>query len=261
MDSRPKPWRITGWLLVPVLLVVAAGAWLALDPGFRWTRSSSDLSQDAFGQRVREYLLAHPEIVMQAAQRFEARQQVHEESETQQVVKARAEEILRDPNSPVGGNSEGDVSLIEFFDYNCPYCRRVAAVMTDAEKSDPQLRIVYKEFPILGTNSTFAAKAALAAHRQGKYLALHQALMQARSMVDEAQVLDAATRIGVDVERMRSDMNDPAIEAAIEKNLELARALRINGTPSFVIGEQVLRGATDLRTLRGMIDEARKVRN
>jgi protein-disulfide isomerase len=254
-----------GWLLVPLLFVAAVAAWLALDPGFRWSRTSPDVaanpSRDAFGQRVREYLLGHPEVVMEAAQRFEARQQAREESETQQLLKAHAEEILRDADSPVGGNPQGDVSLVEFFDYNCPYCRRVAPVMIDAERSDPQLRIVYKEFPILGSNSTFAAKAALAAHRQGKYLALHQALMQVRGTVDKALVLDAAARIGVDVERLKSDLNDPAIEAAIEKNLDLARALRINGTPSFVIGEQILRGATDLRALQGLIGEARKVRN
>jgi protein-disulfide isomerase len=265
MDSRSKRRRIIGWLLVPLLLIVAAGAWLVVDPGFRWGRSTPgigvDLSQDAFGQRVREYLLDHPEVIMESVRRFEARQQAREESEVQQVLKARAEEILRDADSPVSGNPQGDVSVVEFFDYNCPYCRRVAPVMTDAERADPQLRVVYKEFPILGPNSTFAARAALAVHRQGKYLALHQALMRVRGTVDEAQVVDVATKVGVDIERMKSDMNDPAIQAAIEKNLELAQALRINGTPGFVIGEQILRGATDLKTLQGLIREARNVRN
>jgi len=265
MDNRSKSRRIIGWLLVPLLLVVAGGAWLALDPGFRWTRPSpdvaADLSQDAFGQRVRGYLLEHPEVIMEAVRRFEAREQVREESETQQVLKARAEEILRDADSPVGGNPRGNVSLIEFFDYNCPYCRRVAPVMIDAERADPQLRVVYKEFPILGPNSTFAAKAALAVHRQGKYLAFHKALMQVRGTVDEARVLDVAAKIDVDIERMKTDMNDPAIQAAIDKNLALAQVLSINGTPGFVVGEQILRGATDLKTLQGLIREARNVRN
>lgn len=266
MDDRPKMYRrIIGWLLVPLLLIVAAGAWLALDPGFRWSRSSpgaaADLSQDAFGQRVRDYLLEHPEVIMEAVRRSEARQQEHEESEVQKILKVRAEDILRDPNSPVGGNPQGDVSLVEFFDYNCPYCRRVAPVMGDAEAADPQLRIVYKEFPILGPNSMFAARAALAVHRQGKYVAFHKALMQARGTVNEARVLDVAAKIGVDIERMKSDMNDPAIQAAIDKNLELAQALRINGTPGFVIGEQILRGATDLKTLQELIREARNVPN
>jgi len=265
MNNPPKHRSIAGWLLVPLLLIAAVGAWLALDPGFRWSRSSpdiaADLSQDAFGQRVRAYLLEHPEVVIEAAQRFEARQWAGEELETQQLIRARADEILRDANSPVGGNPQGDVSLVEFFDYNCPYCRRVASVMIEAESADPQLRIVYKEFPILGPNSTFAAKAALAVHRQGKYLAFHQALMQLRGTVEEAQVLDVATKVGVDIERMKSEMKDPTIQTAIEKNLALAQALRINGTPSFVIGEQILRGAADLKALQEFIREARNVRN
>lgn len=198
---------------------------------------------------------------MEAVRRLEARQQANEESEAQKVIKARAEEVLRDPDSPVGGNPQGDVTLVEFFDYNCPYCRHVVPVMADAEAADPQLRIVYKEFPILGPNSTFAAKAALAVHRQGRYLAFHKALMQVRGTVDEAQVLGLAAKTGVDVERMKADMRNPAIQAAIDKNLELAQALRINGTPGFVIGEQILRGATDLKTLQGLIRDARNVRN
>lgn len=133
--------------------------------------------------------------------------------------------------------------------------------MTDAEAADPQLRIVYKEFPILGPNSTFAAKAALAVHRQSKYLAFHQALMQVRGTVDESQILDVAEKIGIDIERMKTDMNDPAIQSAIEKNLELAQSLRINGTPGFVIGKQILRGATDLKTLQGLISEARNAQD
>lgn len=265
MDDRPKHRRIMGWLFVPLLLVVATGAWLALDPGFRWSRPSpdaaADLSRDAFGQRVRAYLLEHPEVIVEAVRRFDARQQEREESEIQKILKAHAEDILRDTDSPVGGNPQGDVSLVEFFDYNCPYCRRVAPVMVDAEAADPKLRIVYKEFPILGPGSTFAAKAALAVHRQSKYVAFHKALMQARGTVDEARVLDVAAKIGVDIERMKSDMNDPAIQAAIDKNLELAQALRINGTPGFVIGEQILRGATDLKTLQELIREARNVPN
>jgi protein-disulfide isomerase len=123
------------------------------------------------------------------------------------------------------------------------------------------LRIVYKEFPILGPGSTFAAKAALAVHRQGKYVAFHKELMQVRGRVDEARVLDVAAKIGVEVELMKTDMNDPAIQAAIDRNLELAEVLRINGTPGFVIGEQILHGATDLKTLQELIREARNLPN
>ena len=147
--------------------------------------------------------------------------------------------------------------MVEFFDYNCPYCRQVASVMAEAEAGDPELRVVYKEFPILGPGSVFAAKAALAADRQGRYVEFHKALMDADSRVDETSVLAIAEEVGLDVERLKQDMQDPAIQAEIDGNLELAQALRITGTPGFVIGDEFVRGATDLETMTGLIEAAR----
>jgi protein-disulfide isomerase len=129
--------------------------------------------------------------------------------------------------------------------------------MSEAEAADPQLRIVYKEFPILGPNSVHAAKAALAAHRQGRYLALHQALMQADGTADADLALAVAAEIGLDLERLKADMDDPVIQEAIDRNLALAQALRITGTPGFVVGRQILRGAVDLKTLQQVISNAR----
>jgi protein-disulfide isomerase len=172
-------------------------------------------------------------------------------------LKARADEILRDPDSPVGGNPLGDVTLVEFFDYNCPYCRRVAPILEEIEQADPTLRFVYKEFPILGPNSLFAAQAALAASRQGKYIAYHKAMMRASDPVTTESAIAIAASLGLDVERLRKDMQDPEIANEIDRNLELAQALRINGTPSFVIGENVFRGALDTATLRALVERAR----
>jgi len=259
----PKTRHYLTWLVVALAVVAALGGWFLLDPGFRNMRPlglASSTSADAFGQRVRSYLLEHPEVIFEAAQRYEARQRAAQETEAQSVIKTRADDILRDPDSPVGGNPKGDVTLVEFFDYNCPYCRQVAPVMEQAAAADAKLRIVYKEFPILGPNSTYAAKAALAIHRQGKYEAFHYALMQGRGSVDASRVEEAAAKAGADIARMKSDMDDPAIAAAIDKNLALARELRINGTPGFVIGDQILRGATDLETLQTLIREAREKR-
>ena len=261
--DRRKARRPLVWLAVPLAILLVLGVWFLLDPGFRNMRPlglASDTSADAFGQRVRAYLLEHPEVIFEAARRYEARQRVAEQTEAQRMIKARADDILHDPDSPVGGNPEGDVTLVEFFDYNCPYCRQVAPVMEKAIAADPKLRVVYKEFPILGPNSTFAAKAALAIHRQGKYEPFHHALMQGRGSVNASRVEEAAVKVGADIARMKADMNDPAIAAAIDKNLALARALRINGTPGFVVGDQILRGATDLETLRALVREARESR-
>ncbi len=172
-------------------------------------------------------------------------------------LKAHTDEVFRDPDSPVGGNPKGDVTLVEFFDYNCPYCRQMAPVMTQAEADDPRLRIVYKEFPILGPGSVVAAKAALAANKQGKYVAFHRALYQIRGPVEESKVLAAAATLGLDVDRLKADMQDPAIAGLLGRTLKLAQALRITGTPGFVAGDQILVGATDLKTLQAVLQVVR----
>lgn len=262
MREKSRAGRLWGWLLVPLLVVAAVAVWFMSDPAFRKgpsrTDASAALSKDDFGQRVRAYILENPEIVMEAAQLLQERQRAAEESEITTVVAKRADEIFRDAESPVGGNPDGDVTMVEFFDYNCPYCRQVAPTMQDAEAADPKLRIVYKEFPILGPNSIFSAKAALAVHRQGKYVAFHNAMMVEPGVADEAKVMKIAAEIGADITRLKSDMEDPALTAAFEKNIALAQALRINGTPGFVIGDQIVRGAIDLKAMQGFIQEARK---
>jgi protein-disulfide isomerase len=257
--------RRFGFLLLPLLLIIAAGAWYLLDPGFRAgqqpTTASENLPQDAFERRVRDYLVANPEVIVEAMQNLERRQREAEQTEAQAALTAHRDELLNSPESPVGGNPQGDVTMVEFFDYNCPYCRQVAPAMVAAEDGDPQLRIVYKEFPILGPNSVFAARAALAARRQNLYPQFHKAMMQVSGSADEAQVIAVAEEIGLNLEQLRTDMQDPAIDAEIERNLALARALRINGTPGFVIGDEILRGATDLRTMQRLIGQARKDQN
>jgi protein-disulfide isomerase len=253
--------KIAGWSLASLILIGLMGAWFALGPSLSWmhrgTSAVANIPKDEFEQRVRTYLVDHPEVLVEAMNRLEARQGQQEAADSKAVLKAHIDEVFRDPSSPVGGNPSGDVTLVEFFDYNCPYCRMMAPVMTEAEAADPQLRIVYKEFPILGPNSVFAAKAALAANKQGKYVAFHRALYQARAPIDEAKVLEVAGTVGLDVERMRADMQDTAIEGHLGKTGKLAQALRITGTPGFVVGDQISAGATDLNGLQTLIRGAR----
>ena len=253
--------RWMAWLVPLVILVGAAGAWFAFDPGFHpravAPAASVDVLQDKFEKRVKAYLLDHPEVIIEAANRYESKQAAQRETEAQVVLRARAEEVFRDKASPIAGNPSGDATLVEFFDYNCPYCRRLVPIMEKLINADPQLRVVYKEFPILGPNSVFAAKAALAANEQGKYVPFHDGLFQLRGATEPDAVMEVAGKVGVDIERLKSDMKQPAIQAALEKNLALAQALRINGTPGFVIGDQILRGATDLTALQKLIRASR----
>jgi protein-disulfide isomerase len=195
---------------------------------------------------------------MEALQVLQERQRAAEAETFKQTIAERSDDILNDPAAPVGGNPAGDVTLVEFFDYNCPYCRRVAPIVTELEEADPDLRIVYKEYPILGPGSQFAARAALAARKQGKYIPFHNALMQATEQVTDATVMKVAREVGLDTEQLRADMQDPAIQEAIGRNLQLASALGITGTPSFIIGEEVVPGAVDLRTLQSLIARARR---
>jgi protein-disulfide isomerase len=220
--------------------------------------SSQAAELDEFEQRVREYLLKNPEVIMEALQILQQRQRAAEAENLKRTIAERGEEILNDPAAPVGGNPAGDVTLVEFFDYNCPYCRRVAPTVAELEETDSALRVVYKEFPILGPGSQFAARAALAARRQGKYVPFHNTLMQATEQVTEETVMAIARDVGLDTEQLTADMRDPAIQDAIGRNLQLANALGITGTPSFIIGEEVVPGAVDLRTLQSLITRARR---
>lgn len=252
--------RYSGRVLGALLLVGLTG-WFLLNPGLQGAQRSAnaagEMSQDEFDKRVRDYILANPEIIMEALKSLDARQRDAQAAEAKQVLASRADDIFRDKQSPIGGNEQGDVTLVEFFDYNCPYCRQMAPIMERAAADDPQLKIVYKEFPILGPDSLFAAKAALAAQLQGKYGAFHKALIGARTRVTEAVVLKIAGEAGLDVERMKTDMQQPDIQALIDRNTELAQALRITGTPGFVVGDQIFPGATDLETMKKLIGQAR----
>jgi protein-disulfide isomerase len=255
--------RLALALIVILATAVLAEAWSGLAADAQRAQVSPQTSTgaaevDPFEQRIREYLLKNPEVIMEALQILQERQKAAEAENLQRTIAERSEEILNDPAAPVGGNPEGDVTLVEFFDYNCPYCRRVAPTVVELEEADSDLRLVYKEFPILGPGSQFAARAALASRRQGKYVAFHKALMQATEQVNEETVLGIAREIGLDTERLEQDMQDPAIEDAIARNLQLANALGITGTPSFIIGQEVVPGAVGLGTLQSLIERARR---
>ena len=247
----------------PLLFMAAGAAWFAIDATAQQSApvpatSERPVELNEFEQRVRDFLLEHPEVIMEALQILQERQRAAEAEDLKRTIAERSQEILNDPDAPVGGNPRGDVTLVEFFDYNCPYCRRVAPTVVELEEADPDLRLVYKEFPILGPGSQFAARAALASRKQGKYVPFHKALMQATEQVTEESVMEIARAVGLDTEQLTADMQAPAIQEAIARNLRLANALGITGTPSFVIGEEVVPGAADFSTLQGMIADVRQ---
>lgn len=207
---------------------------------------------------IRDYLMNHPEVLIEALQRAEAKLKSDAGEKPKQALVARRNEIFDDPQTPVGGNPKGDVTLVEFFDYRCPYCKRMYPTLLELLAADRKLRIAYKEWPILGPVSVTAARAALAAHLQGKYEAFHNPMMAATGEVTEDTVYRIAGSVGLDLERLKRDMASPQIDAALKANLDLASALDIHGTPTFVIGDQVVPGAIDLSAIEDLVAGARR---
>lgn len=212
----------------------------------------------AVEQIVHDYLLHNPQVILEAVESLE--QQRHDEAQqaAKSAISEHRDELLHDPDSPVAGNPNGNVTIVEFFDYRCPYCKQVEPSLAQLRKDDRQLRFVYKEFPILGPDSVVASHAALAARKQNKYQELHDALIGARGRVDESTIMTIAADAGLDVQRLKADMKSPEIASIISRNMALARTLGINGTPGFIVGDQLIPGAVDLDTLQKLVTEARK---
>lgn len=213
------------------------------------------LDREAVEAIVREYILSHPEIITEAIQVLQQREEEAQRKAVSDAIAANREELERSKTSPVIGNPKGDVTLVEFFDYNCPYCRQAKAELKAALEEDKGVRVVLKEFPILGPGSTAAARAALAAQKQGKYAAFHDALMSHPGRIqDEATVFQIAEETGLDMARLKTDMEAADIQAELDANAELAAKLGVRGTPAFVIGDTLIPSAVDRATFTSLFD-------
>ncbi len=208
-------------------------------------------------QIVRDYLIQHPEVLIQSLTAHQERQRVAKEQRRQQAVIDSRAALTEDPDTPAIGNPDADVTIVEFFDYRCQYCRRVVTSIRKLIEEDDKIRLVMKEFPILGPQSIQAARAALASVGQGKYEEFHFALMTEPGDMSDPHIRRVAGSVGLDVERLLKDMQSPEIDAMIRRNHELARSLDINGTPAFVIGDTLAPGAVDLSTLKRLVAQAR----
>ena len=208
---------------------------------------------------VREYILKNPEIIVKSLRGYEEKQRQASEKEAREAIATSRDALEEDRTSPVAGNPQGDVTLIQFFDYRCGYCKKVVPSIQELLNTDKNIRLVFKEFPILGPDSVTASRAALAAWKiaPDKYFSFHLALMELRGEMNEARVLETAKKVGIDVDKLKTAMTDPSIKSAIERNIDLARTLQINGTPAFIIGGELVPGAVDLATLREMVATAR----
>lgn len=244
--------KVFARLCLLALMVVAAAPSRAQAPAF------DPAQAEAIRELVREYIRNNPEIIVEALQSFEAKQKADQTAAQESAIRRRQNELLRDAQSPTSGPATADVTVVEFFDYRCPYCKQVVGALTQLKRGDARVRVVYKELPILGPDSVVASRAALAAVYQGGYDKMHTALMLRRGTLDDDAVLAVAQEAGLDPMRLKVDMQRPEINAQIDRNRALARDLGIRGTPAFVIGERLVPGAIDLEAMRSLVAQARQ---
>ena len=218
---------------------------------------AQELTDDRVKELVLEAIRENPTIILEAMSLLEAQEQEAQAAAVSAALDAERELLEQDPNAPVMGDPEGDVTVVEFFDYNCPYCRRSVPELTGLLEGDGNVRLVLREWPILGEGSDFAARAALASREQGMYPEMHEALMALQQPAEEISVLRVAEELGLDVGRLKADMESPAIEEHIATSMRLAATLGFSGTPSFVIGDQPIAGYVEQAILEAAVEQAR----
>ena len=210
---------------------------------------------------VREYLIAHPEVLQEAMSELDKRQTAAQTEKHKAAIKQYSEALFSSPRQVVLGNPNGNVTFVEFFDYNCGYCKRAMDDMLTLLKDDPKLKVVLKEFPVLGPGSVEAAQVAVAVHMQDKtgkkYLEFHQKLLGGRGEANKARAMAVAKDIGLDMARLEKDIASPEVKASLQESFRLAEALGLNGTPSYVIGDNVVVGAVGLEALKEKVNTSR----
>jgi protein-disulfide isomerase len=221
------------------------------------TASSDSTNQQVIEHMIEQYIRSHPEVIEQSLQALEAKRQEEEKQRAKTAIATRQNDLLHDPTSPVSGNPAGDVTVVEFFDYRCGFCKRAAGAVAQLQKDDARVRVVYKDFPILGETSELAAKAALASRAQGKHQAFHEALLASKGDMTKDTILTVAGEVGLDAKRLEADMINPEWQIVIERNRALAKDLGINGTPGFIVGTELQPGALDLNGLKELVARAR----
>lgn len=249
-------------LLLPAF---AFGAFAVTLPAFAETPASttvkeelpfSDAQKGALEDFVRNFILDNPEVLMDSVNRYREKMAAKADDEAKSKLSLHKDNLLSGKHPEVG-NPKGDVTVVEFFDYNCGYCKRAYETVSKLVAADKNVRVVFIELPILSPTSTTAAKWALAAQKQGKYWELHGELLTSNAPKDDENLEKAAKKVGLDVEKMKKDIASGEFDAVLAKNSEIARDLGINGTPGFIIGEEFVRGFIEFEPLKTMIADHR----
>jgi protein-disulfide isomerase len=219
----------------------------ATPSGKAQTSSTAPISpeQARVEQIMRDYLTKNPEILVEMTTELDKRQAAQQAEQQQKTISENAAALFRSPVSHTAGNPDGDVTVVEFFDYNCGYCRRALPDVVKLTNDDGKVRLVLKELPIFGDDSEAAAKIALAADKQGKYFEMHQKLFSESGKADKEKGLRIAKELNLDMEKLQKDAESDDIKKALDEAKDLAQKLNLQGTPLFLIGDRVVPGAPD----------------
>ncbi|MDE2029689.1 MAG: thioredoxin domain-containing protein [Alphaproteobacteria bacterium] len=214
---------------------------------------------------IKHYLtVSNPEVIAEGLQNLQQHSQEAETAKTKDAIAKAKDRLYNDPSSPVGGNPKGNVTVVEFFDYQCPYCKASHEAVDELLKKDKNVRYIYKEFPILGVSSMFASEAALASVKQHKYIEFHNALMKARFShsanppADKAEVFKAAKEAGLNIAKLKKDMKSKEVSDIIDADIKLGQDIGVRGTPMFIIGDNIYPGAMQYDQLSQAVAEARE---
>ena len=241
---------------VPLSLPALAILTMFLSGCSTTAKSGPAHSQEPADAAIERYIRAHPEVIEQSLQGLLAKREAELRDHHKAALATKQQELLHDPASPISGNLKGDITLVEFYDYRCGFCKKAASAVTELQKEDRRVRVVYKDLPILGEPSELAAKAALASQAQGKHQVFHEALLASHAEMTKESIMKIAVKVGLDTKRLEADMANPMWQTAIDKNRALARELGISGTPGFIVGNELVPGWLDLKGLKELIARA-----
>ena len=225
---------------------------------YQYVLTKPQVSDNEFGERVRAYLLSNPQVLREVIAELGKQEEMAAAAERESLMTALSADLKNDGYSFVAGNPDGDVTIVEFFDYRCGYCKQSFPELMKAVEEDGNIRLVLKEFPILGAESFLAAQAAIASLEQGKYMEFHTALMESRGGITMERIRSIAADVGLDVAKLEADMKNESVREVVEKNYEIAKQLGISGTPAFIIGDEFVPGVISGEQMRQLIAAARE---
>jgi protein-disulfide isomerase len=239
----------------PIFTALAIACGLAVAP-LAQADDFTAAQKDQIGVIVHDYLIKNPEVIAEAVQGLQQKQMDQMRQKGQEAALKNSDTLLKLSTDPIGGNPNGKITLVEFFDYQCPHCVEMEPDVAAVIKANPDLRVVYKEFPIRGEISVYAAKAALAANLQGKYQQFHELLMKNAQTLSKEKIMELAKTAGLDVKKLKTDMDDSNIDNQIKATYKLAQDLQLYGTPAlFIVGSNTPKDAKSIEFVPGQVNQ------